>query len=970
MVGQTDSEGKPVSGMRWREFITLLGVAAGACRSAARTHKLIPMIGFLRGASSETSAGRVRKARAGVGAVSFPPCAMPIFAALALWLGLGSAFAQGRYDDPSTAEGWAWSQIEQNDLPDFNERCHTDALDPKDDNDVRWNDECRKLSARFLQDMLTRAPWREAIPFGGIQLIGARIVDDIDLENAKLIRALSVHNSRIEGGINLVRARTDSVIDLEGSLMKGRFEAVGLHSESDLLLNNGTVFKSEVLLGGAKVDGNVELAGTAFEDNLNANQLKVGGNLWAPSVSQYKTTFRSVYLINAEIGGNVSFTGATVEGALNGSQLQIGGNLLIDSDEDNKAGFGEVNLIGAKVTGQLSFGGARVDGALNAGLLQVSGSLLMNSAGLKDVDLSYAKVAGQFSLYGASLSGALSASGLKVGGDLSALSIGQDKTRLRSVALNNADIGGTVYLSGTSLSGALSASGLKVGGDLSASSIGQDKTRLRSVALNNADIGGTVYLSGTSLSGALSASGLKVGGDLSASSIGQDKTSFQSVVLFGAKIARHVILTGTTFDGALIASLLQVGGNLFMNSAILKLVYLNGAKVAGSVYLGGASFDGVLQADFLQVDGTLVMAPRSEDKANRSLLEAFENLGIEMAPTGGGETLKLLARTATFKQDVNLSAAKIMGPLDMSAASFEGKLNAEALNVGGDLVIRDACHIDKAAMSFAHVGGNVDLRGARLADIDLSGASVAGELRIDGQKLAACPKTSGNPDVLSLRNAKVGNLLVANDALTAPRRLRLDGFTFSHIAGFEGDTKSQLRTRSVEWWDRWARLDPDYSPTPYAQFAAAFTDSGDRDAASDIRYLGREREREAACKESWLRGSCLLQTALGSVAGYGIGSHTFIVLPWVLVFWLAGTALLWWTVPAARHKGAIWCFCASLAQLLPVITINKELTAFFDDPGRTRLKAWQVFVFSALGVVGLALGAILLVAVSGLTHSS
>ena len=62
---------------------------------------------------------------------------------------------------------------------------------------------------------------------------------------------------------------------------------------------------------------------------------------------------------------------------------------------------------------------------------------------------------------------------------------------------------------------------------------------------------------------------------------------------------------------------------------------------------------------------------------------------------------------------------------------------------------------------------------------------------------------------------------------------------------------------------RWARLDPDYSPTPYAQFAAAFTNSGHRDAASDIRYLSRERERDTACKESWLRGSCMQQTALG-----------------------------------------------------------------------------------------------------------
>jgi hypothetical protein len=106
------------------------------------------------------------------------------------------------------------------------------------------------------------------------------------------------------------------------------------------------------------------------------------------------------------------------------------------------------------------------------------------------------------------------------------------------------------------------------------------------------------------------------------------------------------------------------------------------------------------------------------------------------------------------------------------------------------------------------------------------------------------------------------------------------------------------------------RLDPNYSPASYAQLATAFTNSGDPDAANKIRYLGRET------------------------------------------------------------RGAIWCFCASLAQLLPVIPINKELTEFFNDPERTRLKGWQVFAFSTLGVVGLALGTILLVAVSGLTRSS
>jgi hypothetical protein len=49
---------------------------------------------------------------------------------------------------------------------------------------------------------------------------------------------------------------------------------------------------------------------------------------------------------------------------------------------------------------------------------------------------------------------------------------------------------------------------------------------------------------------------------------------------------------------------------------------------------------------------------------------------------------------------------------------------------------------------------------------------------------------------------------------------------------------------------------------------------------------------------------------------------TLIVAPWVLALWLAGAALLCWTVPAAKKKGAIWCSSGSLAQFLPVIPIN------------------------------------------------
>ena len=90
--------------------------------------------------------------------------------------------------------------------------------------------------------------------------------------------------------------------------------------------------------------------------------------------------------------------------------------------------------------------------------------------------------------------------------------------------------------------------------------------------------------------------------------------------------------------------------------------------------------------------------------------------------------------------------------------------------------------------------------------------------------------------------------------MPAQGQLHLDGFSFNHLGGFEGETGPEMRARGMDWWDNWARLDPDYSPAPYAQLAAALTNAGDRDAANEIRYLGRERERESQQKGLGLAG--------------------------------------------------------------------------------------------------------------------
>ena len=190
----------------------------------------------------------------------------------------------------------------------------------------------------------------------------------------------------------------------------------------------------------------------------------------------------------------------------------------------------------------------------------------------------------------------------------------------------------------------------------------------------------------------------------------------------------------------------------------------------------------------------------------------------------------------------------------------------------------DANYAHEVLTSFAHVGGNLDLRGATLAGLDLSGASVTGDLQLGGSHKSAVWKgNNGEPSTLNLRNTHIGNLMDAENAWPAQKHLHLDGFAFNHLGGFEGETGEEMRGRGMDWWDKnWARLDPGYSPAPYAQLAAALTSAGDRDAANEIRYLGRVRERETETGLAYIWSG-----AVQYVAGFGIGGYTFRVLYWV-----------------------------------------------------------------------------------------
>ena len=127
----------------------------------------------------------------------------------------------------------------------------------------------------------------------------------------------------------------------------------------------------------------------------------------------------------------------------------------------------------------------------------------------------------------------------------------------------------------------------------------------------------------------------------------------------------------------------------------------------------------------------------------------------------------------------------------MSDASFEGKLNAASLNVGGDLVMRDARYADKVDMA-SRMSAAISICAAPAWPTSISRARrLPPSCGSGGEKSAAWKGKHGKPDVLNLRNAHGGNLLDAKEgAWPATGQLRLDGFTFAHLGGFEGDSEA------------------------------------------------------------------------------------------------------------------------------------------------------------------------------------
>ena len=237
------------------------------------------------------------------------------------------------------SEQWAWTQICEARIANFNERPGGGLFDPRDVKDVE-NLSDRKLRSSFLETILLHEPFRSAIPRHGVRIIGAYVSNSIDLSNASIDRPLRLEQSRFESNIDLRRLTTSTIISFEGSTFEGELAMDSVTVGGNLFMGWGSEFK-DVSLEGAKIGGNLYMNDSTFDGRLNMESVTVRDSLSMGLGSEFK----GVFMRGAKIGGMLFMTGSKFEGSVIVNYAMIGSHLMI-----HRANFQNLDILSLRHT--------------------------------------------------------------------------------------------------------------------------------------------------------------------------------------------------------------------------------------------------------------------------------------------------------------------------------------------------------------------------------------------------------------------------------------------------------------------------------------------------------------------------------------------------------------------------------------------------------------------------------------------
>jgi hypothetical protein len=498
----------------------------------------------------------------------------------------------------------------------------------------------RKLSAHFLEELLTGALPGIKLHRHGVRIIGATIDEPVDLENAQIPCEVWLEHCQFNASANFNGANFAGTISLENSRFKtdatfnsmkaGRaafsdavFEGpldVGFADIASNFEGNGAKFQNKEMtadFGGMKVRGYAFFNGAVFEGPANFGSADIASNLQAQGV-KFQNKEKIADFSSMKVGGDTSFNDAVFEGPVSFILADIAGNFsgrgARFQNKETGADFSSLKvrgyaffLSGAVFEGPANFGSANIASTFaapgakfqskekqaNFGGMKVGGYAFLNDAVFEGpVTFALAEIATAFSANQAKFQNKeteANFSSMKVGG---------------YTVFNDAVFEGPANFALAEIAGAFNANDTKFHNKESEANFNGMKIR-GDAFFKNAAFEGPVNLVSADIAGNLEAQGAKF----------QNKEKIAS--FGGMKVGGYAVFNDAVFKGPVNFVGADVAGNFAAGKAKFKNkekdASFGAMKLGGHAFFNDAVFEGPANfnyADFAWLDLSKTVCPK------------------------------------------------------------------------------------------------------------------------------------------------------------------------------------------------------------------------------------------------------------------------------------------------------------------------------------------------------------------------
>ncbi len=409
---------------------------------------------------------------------------------------------------------------------------------------------------------------------------------------------------------------------------------------------HGALVTGTLDLDYAKVPCRIVFVNCRFENRPSFKQANI------PELILKHVKLPGLSLRSARLTGDCTLTGIRSSRNVDAQNVRIGGNLELGKGKLDNLGVCALNLDGADINGDVNLADLVASSAVRAVGAHIRGDLFMERAELSNREglalfLDKAEIKGGVFLNEVVADGEVRALGAHFGGQL-----GMQKAKLNSpggsaLSLDGAEIKGDAFLGALVASGEVRALGTGIGGQL-----GMQKAKLNNLGgtalnLGRTYIKGSAFLDGLESKGVIRALSVHVGGQLSMKEADLHSLERPTMILNGALIDGNTLLNGLTANGEVRALGAQFGGQFGLQKANLvnpggRALNLTRSYIKGVTSLDGLTASGEVRAVGVNSGGEFVL--------KRAKLTNLNGLALNLS----GATLGSLILDDVFSADGRL----------------------------------------------------------------------------------------------------------------------------------------------------------------------------------------------------------------------------------------------------------------------------------------------------------------------------